>query len=139
MEVLSIDIRQRDDFERGFILLCKWRADSMYVTESAINARNRKLLAEFATSARLVTISGARSYAGSYAEAGMLICYGVDYANNYRRAASYVDKILKGAKPGDIPIEQPTKFELIVNRKTAKTLGIAIPPSLELRADEVIE
>ena len=95
----------------------------------------RKLLAEFAAQQRLPGV-----YASSAdAEAGGLISYGADYADLFRRAATYVDKILMGAKPGDLPIEQPTKFELIVNLNTAKALGLAIPPLILLRADRVIE
>ena len=84
---------------------------------------------------KLPTVSGAREFV----EAGGLMAYGPDYPDLYRRAATFVDKILKGAKPGDIPIEQPTKFQLVINLKTAKALGVTIPPALLARADEVME
>ena len=90
---------------------------------------------DFATRARLPSTFAIREAV----ELGGLMSYGVNFANLYRRAADYVDKILKGAKPGDLPIEQPTKFELVINLKTAKQLGLAIPQSLLQRADEVIQ
>jgi putative ABC transport system substrate-binding protein len=95
----------------------------------------RHQIADFAVKNRLPTIHALREYA----EAGFLVSYGLNLPAAYRRAAAYVDKILRGAKPGDLPIEQPTKFELVINLKTAKALGLTIPPSLLLRADQVIE
>jgi putative ABC transport system substrate-binding protein len=96
---------------------------------------NRKLIAELALKHRIPTIYASKEFIGS----GGLIAYGPSYPDLYRRAASYIDKILKGEKPGDLPIEQPTKFELIINLKTAKALGLDVAPSLLARADEVIE
>jgi len=95
----------------------------------------RQRIAELAAAARLPAIYGYRDHV----EAGGLISYGPKLEENYRRAATYVDKILKGAKPSDLPIEQPTKIELVINLKTAKALGFDVPPSLLARADEVIE
>ena len=135
MEVMSIEVRRRDDFEQGFTLLRKWRADSIYVAESPTNAFNSKLLAEFAAKIRLPAAYASKQYV----EAGGLMSYGANYEALYRRAATYVDKILKGAKPADLPVELPTKFELVINMKTAKALGIKIPDAIRLRADEVIE
>src|SRR4030095_1184345 len=102
-------------------------ADSMF-------ALNRARLQSLAATSRLPAMYGAREYA----EAGGLMSYGVDVRDNFRRSATYVDKILKGAKPADLPVEQPTKFELIINQRTALALGLAVPQSILLRADEVI-
>ena len=96
---------------------------------------HRARIADLAVKRRLPTVHGARGYV----DAGGLVSYWAHQADRYRRVASYVDRILKGAKPGDLPIEQPTKFELVINLKTAKALGLTIPPSLLLRADQVIE
>jgi putative ABC transport system substrate-binding protein len=96
---------------------------------------NRSEIVRLAQTHRLPSIYGERSFA----DAGGLIAYGPNAADLWRRAAVYVDKILKGAKPGDLPVEQPTQFELVINLKTAKTLGLTIPPSLVRRADRVIE
>jgi putative ABC transport system substrate-binding protein len=135
INILTTQVLGRDDFESAHKRLRTWRADSIYVIESATNIKNGKLLAEFAAQIRLPAI-----YANSlFADAGGLISYGPNYEELFRRAAQYVDKILKGAKPADLPVEQPTKFELVVNLKTAKTLGITIPQSILVRADKVIE
>ena len=106
----------------------------VYVSDGALFYRERKTIAKLAADARIPVIYATRVFA----EDGGLMSYGVDYADQARRAAVYVDKILRGAKPGDLPIERPTKFELVVNLKTAKALGITIPESILLRADEVI-
>jgi putative ABC transport system substrate-binding protein len=122
-------------YTEAFTLISRARADALYVTEAAGSFADRALIVDFATRARLPSTFHFREAA----ELGGLMSYGVNFADVYRRAAGYVDKILKGAKPGDLPIEQPTKFELVINLKTAKALGITIPQSLLLRADEVIQ
>ena len=135
MNVMTTQVLTRDDFESAHKLVRTWRADSMYVIESVKNSFNGKLLAEFAAQLRLSAI-----YANSqYADLGGLISYGANYEELFRRAAHYVDKILKGARPAVLPVEQPTKFEMVINMKTAKALGIKIPNSILMRADRVIE
>jgi putative ABC transport system substrate-binding protein len=135
MNILTAQVLSLADFERGHKLLRSWRADSIFVIESAKNTFNHKLLAEFAAQIRLPAI-----YAHSqYADGGGLISYGANYEELIRRAAHYVDKILKGAKPAELPVEEPTKFELVINMKTAKALSINIPQSILVRADKVIE
>jgi putative ABC transport system substrate-binding protein len=111
------------------------RLDALYVLESSIPFFNRRLIAELALRAKLPTLAATREYA----EDGVLMSYGVDYAANYRRSAVYVDKILKGARPADLPVEQPAKYDLFVNASTAKALGITIPRELLLRADKILE
>jgi putative ABC transport system substrate-binding protein len=110
-------------------------ADGLLFLESPLFTTHRARLAELAARSRLPAIYGQREYV----EVGGLMSYGTHFKDLYRRAAWYVDKILKGANPGDLPVEQPTKFELVINLKTAKTLGLTIPPSLLQRADQVIE
>ena len=122
-------------FEAAFSAIRQARAQALYLIENALFYVHRITLAKLASKARLPTIYGTRVFADS----GGLMSYGADYADQVRRAAGYIDKILKGTKPGDLPIEQPTKFELVVNLKTAKALGITIPQSILLRADEVIK
>jgi putative ABC transport system substrate-binding protein len=119
----------------AFALIRQQRADALFVAQSSENFGNRRLIGEFTTRHRLPSIHAFREGA----QVGGLMSYGVNVPDLFRRAAGYVDKILKGAKPGDLPIEQPTKFELVINLMTAKALGLTIPPSVLVRADEVIE
>ena len=135
LETLAVSIRNRGDFELVSAMLRKWRYDSTYVLDTGENYNNRKLLIEFAARGRLPAIFPGANQAND----GGLIAYSPKIADQFRGAAKFVDKILKGAKPGDLPIEQPTKFELVINMKTAKALGITIPPSILVRADRVIE
>jgi len=130
------EIRAVDDFETVFAALNKQRPDGLYViTAGRVMRPNRKRTAEFALKSRLPSVYGNREIV----EAGGLMSYGADLADNYRRVAIYVDKILKGAKPGDLPIEQPTKFELVINLKTANQIGVTIPQKVLARADKVIK
>ena len=113
----------------------KQRPDGLYVPSAWLMAVNGKRIADFALKSQLPSTYGTRASV----EAGGLMQYGADVADSYKRVAYFVDRILKGTKPADLPVEQPTKFELVVNLKTAKTLGITMPPSLLLLADEVIQ
>ena len=131
----TAQVLSQDDFDRSQKLLRSWRADSICVVESHKNYNNRKLLVEFVAQIRLPAIYPT----GAYADAGGLVSYGANYEDLYRRAAHYVDKILKGAQPADLPVEQPTTFEMVINRKTAKALGLTTPQSLLMNADKVIE
>ena len=133
--VLPVYARDPQEIATGFAKMIKERADALVVTADPFFADQRRLIAELALKYRLPGMGHFRADA----EAGMLASFGAGLAENFRRAAHYVDKILKGAKPGDLPVEQPTTFELIINRKTAKALGLTIPQSVLLRADEVIE
>jgi putative tryptophan/tyrosine transport system substrate-binding protein len=123
------------EYTGAFTLISRERPDALFVASSSENYAQRRLIVDFATSKRLPNIHAFRESV----EDGGLISYGVNIADLFRRAAGYVDKILRGAKPADLPVEQPTKFELVINRKTAKALGLTIPPSLLQRADQVIE
>jgi putative ABC transport system substrate-binding protein len=134
LEATILEIRQADDIAPALEAL-KGRTDALYVATDPLVFTNRVRINGLAQDARLPTIYGSREYV----EAGGLMSYGPSYTELFRRAADYVDKILRGAKPGDIPVEQPTKFELIVNLRTAKTLGLDVPPAMLARADEVIE
>jgi len=134
IELSFMSARTREQFGSAFSAVSRAHATALYVLDDPVFYVHRMTLAKLALKARLPTIYGARDYA----DAGGLMSYGADYADLFRRSAGYVDKILKGAKPADLPIEQPTKFDLVVNLKAAKALGITIPQSILLRADEVI-
>jgi putative ABC transport system substrate-binding protein len=130
------EIRAVDDFEKVFAALNKQRPDGLYVvTAGPVMRPNEKRIAGFALKSRLPSVYDSRGYV----EAGGLMSYGADLADSYRRVAIYVDKILKGAKPADLPVEQPTKFELVINLKAAKQIGLTIPPNVLARADRVIK
>ena len=130
-----LEARAPADFDRVFSDMTRARADALTGLWGAMFFGERKRLVDLAAKNRLPAVYPLREYV----DAGGLIAYGPNFADLIRRAASYVDKIFKGAKPGDLPVEQPTKFELVINVKTAKALGLEVPPSLLARADEVIE
>jgi putative ABC transport system substrate-binding protein len=130
-----LDARKVEDFAPLFDLAIKERADGLVVGQDGLLQANRHVIAEFAAKHRLPAIYVSRDFI----DAGGLIAYGPSYPDLYRRAATYVDKILKGAKPADLPIEQPTTFELLINLKAAKALNMTIPQPMLLRADEVIQ
>jgi putative ABC transport system substrate-binding protein len=137
MRLQPLEARSPSEIDSAFAAMTRERAGALLVLLDPTLARplQRERIAELAARNRLPTMYALRLYV----DAGGLMAYGADIFDLYRRAAIYVDKILKGAKPADLPIEQPTKFELIINLKTAKALGLTIPPSLLLRADRVIE
>jgi putative ABC transport system substrate-binding protein len=134
LEVAPLVIQRAEDIAPAFQGL-KTRADALYVAVDQLMVANRTSILTSALSARVPTIFSTRDFV----KAGALMSYGPSYTERFRRAADYVDKILRGAKPGDLPVEQPTKFELVINLTTAKALGLDVPHSLLARADEVIE
>jgi len=123
-----------NEYAGAFAVIARQRPDALFVASSAPHYAHRRVIVQFAVKNRLPGMYGWRELV----EAGGLMSYGVSISDLFRRAAGYVDKILKGANPADLPIEQPTKFELVINLKTAKALGLTIPPSVLVRADEVI-
>ena len=129
------EVRAADDFEKVFAALSKQRPDGLYVAAGPLMGANQKRIVGFALKSRLPSMYVSREAV----DAGGLMSYGADLADSYRRVAYYVDKILKGAKPADLPVEQPTKFELVINLKTAKQIGLTIPPEVLARADRVIK
>ncbi len=135
LQLQVVEARNPQDFDRAFSMITRERAGALLVPADGMFFLHRARLAELAARSRLPSMGGIREYT----EAGGLMAYAANLSEAYRSAAVYVDKILKGAKPGDLPVEQPTKFELVINLKTAKALGLTIPRSLLLRADEIIQ
>ena len=135
VQLLMTDLLRREDFEGRMAKLKEWRADAILITSGPNNTFNRKLHVEFAAKLRIPAVGAI----AEFTEAGGLMSYGPNFEALYRRAAVYVDRILKGANPADLPVEQPTVFELLVNMQTAKTLGIRIPQAFLLRVDRMIE
>jgi ABC-type uncharacterized transport system substrate-binding protein len=135
MTVVFADVRVPTDIEGAFVAMTKRRAGAFLILGGSMTWTSRQQIADLAAQHRLPGIHFFREYA----EAGLLLAYGTSPVVQYRRAATYIDKILQGAKAADLPVEEPTKFELTINMKTAKALGLTISPSLLLRADQVIE
>jgi putative ABC transport system substrate-binding protein len=135
VQLRLVAVQGPDELERAFSTIAAERADALLVFPSPMLFAERRRIVDLAAKYRLPSIAMAREFA----ELGGLIAYGASIPSLFRRSAIYVDKIIKGAKPADLPIEQPTKFEFVINLKTAKALGLDIPPSLAARADEVIE
>jgi putative ABC transport system substrate-binding protein len=135
LTLLSAEMQGIDDLEPAFASITKRHPGGLVVMSDAVLFTYRRQIGSMVIKNRLPAISTVREYA----EAGLLLTYGASLPGLWYRSATYVDKILNGSKPGDLPIEQPTKFELVINLKTAKALGLTIPPSLLARADQVIE
>jgi putative ABC transport system substrate-binding protein len=134
LDLVTLEIRRLEDIAPAFETL-KGRAQALYIVSDPLMLSNRVRINTFSLVARLPATYNQREYV----EAGGLMSYGADYSDLFRRAGDYVDKILRGAKPADIPVEQPTKFELVINLTTAKGLGLTIPEAFLLRADELVE
>jgi putative ABC transport system substrate-binding protein len=128
-------VRTVDDFEKIFNAQTDSRMDGMYVSTSALMNTNRKRIVVFALKSRIPSVYGRREYV----DEGGLVYYGADLEESYRRIAYYVDRILKGSKPSDLPVEQPMKFEFVINLKAAKQIGLTIQPNVLARADKVIK
>jgi putative ABC transport system substrate-binding protein len=135
MRLQVVDAREPHEFDGAFAAMVRGAAAGLLVFAHPTFVRHRTRLAELAAQSRLPAMYGATVHA----EAGGLMAYAPSLADNFTRGALFVDKILKGAKPGELPVEQPTKFEFVINLKTAKALSLTIPPALLARADQVIE
>jgi len=132
---LPVEVRSPSGFDGAFAVLIRERIDALTATEDRVNVEHRGSIVSFAAGNRLPTVFGERAFV----DAGGLMSYGTNVADLLRRLPIYMDKILRGAKPADLPVEQPTKFELVINLKTAKALGLTIPQTILLQADQVIE
>ena len=135
MTVRSLEVRAADGFEKVFAALNKQRPDGLYVSGGPLMSANQKQIVGFALKSRLPSVYIRREFV----DAGGLMSYGADQTDSYRRVAYFVDRILKGAKPADLPVEQPTKFEFVINLKTAKQIGLTIPPEVLARANKLIK
>jgi putative tryptophan/tyrosine transport system substrate-binding protein len=135
LQTVPVAVQAAAEIERAFATMARERATALFVLDDAILFTERQRIADLALRNRLPVASGLNGYA----DAGAFLTYGARQSDTYYRAAFFVDKIIKGAKPTDLPVEQPTRFELVINLKTAKALGLTIPQSLLLRADQVIE
>ena len=135
VSLVEIDAHTAAEIEAGFARMARERVNAVIVLPSSLFTFHRRQIAEFSIKNRIPSVFTTREFP----EAGGFMSYGADYADQCRQAASYVDRILKGAKPEDLPVEQPTTLNLVINLKTAKALGIAIPQELRLRADRVIQ
>ena len=135
MKVLSLGVRTRDEIEEALAAMVKERPDALLVLADRLFLHHRARIMEFAAQQRLPGVHAYRELI----EVGGLISFGPSYEDMHKRAANFVDRILKGAKPADLPVERPAKFELVINLKTAKALGLTIPQSVLLRATEMIE
>jgi putative ABC transport system substrate-binding protein len=134
VQLHSVEVRRPAEFDGAFVTIMKGRMGALAVYDDAMFIAEAARIADLARKNRLPTIGFVE-----YAKAGGLLAFGVNFTDLWRRAAGFVDKILKGARPADLPVEQPTKFELIVNLRTARALGLTMSPSLLVRADQVIE
>jgi putative ABC transport system substrate-binding protein len=135
LRIQSVAVQGPKGFEEAFGTITQDRADGLIVFPDPLTFQNQELIANFAAKSRISSLFGAKEFV----EIGGLMSYGPSYSGMFRRGAFYVDRILKGAKPAALPVEQPTKFELVINLKTAKAMGLTIPPSLLARADQVVE
>jgi putative tryptophan/tyrosine transport system substrate-binding protein len=135
IEVQSLEVRRPEDFDSVLEAARTQRSDGLITVEDPLTVNYRNKIVDFAATNRLPAIHGFREFV----EAGGLMSYGTSLIDLFRQSAVYVDKILRGAKPADLPVEQPTTFELVINLKAAQALGITIPRSIIVRADEVIE
>jgi putative ABC transport system substrate-binding protein len=135
VRILPVEARAPQEIEKAFAMVAREKAEAVIVMPDGIFNGKARQIAELAAKNRLLSVAGIRAYV----EAGCLMSYGASFTDSFRRASTYVDKIFKGAKPGDLPVEQPTKFEMFINGKTAQALGLKIPQSLLVMADKVIE